>query len=118
MMNATRRHPTRGEVVSWIKDTWNNITASCIKNTWGYIGHFVPGEFGDPTTTQSDDVASTPMIVGIGHDDDGWEESRDKGEGVECQEEETRENDPLFHRGHHLWSNLLDTEDEEPLFVM
>jgi hypothetical protein len=37
---------------------------------------------------------------------------------VKFQHEEETENEPLFRRGHHLWSNLLDIEDEEPLFVM
>jgi hypothetical protein len=74
--------PTRGEVVSWINDAWDKITVRSIKNTWRYVGHFVPGEFGDPTTTQSDEVASIPPIVGISHDD-----SAEDDEGVEYQEE-------------------------------
>jgi hypothetical protein len=40
------------------------------------------------------------------------------GEGVEYQEEEAGKNEPLFHGGLRLQSNLLDMEDEEPLFVM
>jgi hypothetical protein len=68
MTNDTRRHPTRGEVVSWINDAWNNINVSCINNTCRFVGHFFPGKFGDPTITQSDDVASIPMIFGVSHD--------------------------------------------------
>jgi hypothetical protein len=37
---------------------------------------------------------------------------------VKFQHEEETESEPLFHRGRHLGSNLLDIEDEEPLFVM
>jgi hypothetical protein len=48
MMNETRRHPTRGEVVSWIDEAWSKITVSCMKNTWISVGHFVPGELGIP----------------------------------------------------------------------
>jgi hypothetical protein len=51
MTNDNRRHPTIGEVVSWINDAWSKITVSCIKNTWIYVGHFVPGELGDLTIT-------------------------------------------------------------------
>jgi hypothetical protein len=53
---------------------------SFIKNTWRPVGYFVPGELGDPTITQeSEDVASIaiPVIVGVSHDDDGEEDSRD-----------------------------------------
>jgi hypothetical protein len=108
-------------VASWIDDAWSKITVSCIKNTWRSVWHFVPGELGYPTTTQeSEDVASItiPMIVGVSHDDDGGEDSGDEDDGVEFLHEEPTENDPLFHRGRHLRSNLLDMEDEEPLFVM
>jgi hypothetical protein len=94
---------------------------SCINNTWRSVGNFVPGELGDPTITQeSEDVASItiPVLVGVSHDDDGGEDSGDEDEGVEFQHEELTENEPRFRRGRHLWSNLLDIEDEEPLFVM
>jgi hypothetical protein len=117
MMNNTRRHPPRFEVLSWINDGWNKITVSCIKNTWRSVGNFFPGEFGDPTATQSDEVSSTPMFFGVSHDDNGEEKSGDKDEGVEYQEE-VRYNEALFHCGRRLRSNLLDMEDEESLFVM
>jgi hypothetical protein len=58
---------------------------SCIKNTWRSGGHFVPGELGGPTIThKSEDVASIPIpvIVGVGHDDDGGGDSGDEDEGV------------------------------------
>jgi hypothetical protein len=58
------------------------------------------------------------VIVGVSHDDDGGEDSGDEDEGVKFQHEEETENEPLFRRGRHLRSNLLDIEDEEPLFVM
>jgi hypothetical protein len=58
------------------------------------------------------------VIVGVSHDDNGGEDSGDEDEGAEFQHEEATENEPLFRRGRHLWSNLLDMEDEEPLFVM
>jgi hypothetical protein len=121
MTNNNQRHPTRGEVASWIDDAWNKISMICIKNTWRSVGHFVPGELGDPTITQEcEDVASItiPVIIGVSHDDDGGEDSGDEDEGVKFQHEEETENEPLFRRGRHLRSNLLDIEDEEPLFVM
>jgi hypothetical protein len=52
MTNYNRRHQKRGEVASWIDDAWRKISVSCIKNTWRSVGHFVPGELGDPTITQ------------------------------------------------------------------
>jgi hypothetical protein len=60
------------------------------------------------------------VIVGVIHYDDGGEESgdEDEGVGVEFQHEEATENEPIFRCGNHLWSNLLDMEGEEPLFVM
>jgi hypothetical protein len=60
------------------------------------------------------------VIVGVSHDDDGGEDSgdEDEGVGVEFQHEEATEDERLFRRGRHLRSNLLDMEDEEPLFVM
>jgi hypothetical protein len=121
MTNNNRRHPTRGEVASWINDAWNKIPVSCIKNTWIYVGHFFPGELGDPTNTQEgEDVASItiPVIIGVSHDDDGGEDSGDEDEGVKFQHEEETENEPLFRRRRYLRSNLLEIEDEEPLFVM
>jgi hypothetical protein len=74
MTNDNQRHPTRGEVASWIDDAWSKITVSCIKNTWRSVGNFVPGDLRDPTITQeSKDVASITIlvIVGISHYDDG-----------------------------------------------
>jgi hypothetical protein len=121
MTIGTRRHPSRGEVASWIDDAWSKITVSCIKNTWRYVGHFPSGELGDTTITQeSEDVASItiPVIVGVSHDEDGGEDSGDEDEGVEFQHEEATENERLFRRGRHLRSNLLDIKDEEPIFVM
>jgi hypothetical protein len=44
--------------------------------------------------------------------------SGEEDKGVEFQHEEATENEPLFRRGSHLRSNLLDMEYEEPLFVM
>jgi hypothetical protein len=58
------------------------------------------------------------VIVGIIHENDGGENSGNKDEGVEFQHEEATENEPLFRCARHLRSNLLDMEDEEPLFVM
>jgi hypothetical protein len=91
---------------------------------WRSVGHFVLGKFVDPPIEQSDDdVASIPMLVGVSHDDYGGEDSGGEDDGVEYQEEEEEEveageNKPLFRRGLRLWPNLLDMEDEEPLFVM
>jgi hypothetical protein len=48
LTNLSARHPTRGEVAYWVTTAWNKITQETIKNTWKYVGHFVPGEFGDP----------------------------------------------------------------------
>jgi hypothetical protein len=37
-----------GEVAYWVTTARNKITQETIKNAWKYVGHFVPGEFGDP----------------------------------------------------------------------
>jgi hypothetical protein len=47
LTNIYARHPTRCEIASWVNTAWNEITEETIKNTWKYVGHFVPGEFGD-----------------------------------------------------------------------
>jgi hypothetical protein len=120
MMNNNRGHPPRCEVAAWIDDACNKISVICIKNTWRYVGYFVPGELGDTTITQECEYVASitiPMIVGVSHDDYGGEDSGDKDEGVKFQHEEETENEPLFRRGRHLRSNLLDIEDEEPMFV-
>jgi hypothetical protein len=105
--NDTRRYPTRGEVASWIDDAWSKIIVICINNTWISVGHFVPGELGDPNITKEiEDVASIiiPVIVGVSHDDDGGEDSGDEDDRVEFQHEEATENEPLFRCGRHLRS--------------
>jgi hypothetical protein len=82
--HETLRYQTRREVVSWINDSWNTKNVSCIKNTWRSGGQFFPGEFGDPTISESDDdVANIPMIVGISRDDYGGEDSGGEDDGVE-----------------------------------
>jgi hypothetical protein len=50
--------------------------------------------------------------------DNGREDIGGEDEGVKFQEEDATENEPFFRRGHHLRSNLLDMENEEPLFMM
>jgi hypothetical protein len=67
----------------------------------------------------SEDVESITIsvIVGVSHDEEGGKDSGDEDEGVEFQHEEATENEPLFCRGRHLWYNLLDMKDEEPLIV-
>jgi catalase (peroxidase I) len=49
LTNISSLHPTRGEVASWFNTAWNKITEETIKNKCKYVGHFVPGEFGDPS---------------------------------------------------------------------
>jgi hypothetical protein len=49
LTNLSSHHSTRGEFASWVNITWNKITEDTIKNTWKYVGHFVSGEFGDPS---------------------------------------------------------------------
>jgi hypothetical protein len=43
LTNLSSRHLTRGEVASWVTTTWNKIAQETIKNTWKYVGIFVPG---------------------------------------------------------------------------
>jgi hypothetical protein len=49
LINLSSHHPTRGEVASWVNTAWNKTTEYTIKNTWTSVGHFVPGEFVDPS---------------------------------------------------------------------
>jgi hypothetical protein len=53
LTNLSSRHPTQGEVASWVNTAWNKITEDKIKNTWKSVGHFVPGEFGDTSLEPS-----------------------------------------------------------------
>jgi hypothetical protein len=48
LTNLSSHHPTRGEVASWVNTAWKKSMEETIKNTWKSVGHFVPGEFGDP----------------------------------------------------------------------
>jgi hypothetical protein len=43
---------------------------ACITNNWRSVGHFVPGEYGDPSiTTNEEAVSFSPAhpIVGVSH---------------------------------------------------
>jgi hypothetical protein len=91
----------------------------CIKNKWIYVGHFVPGELGDPTITQEcEDVAIITIPTIFTSAMTTTEDSGDEDEGVKFQHEEETENEPLFRRGRHLRSSLLDIDDKYPLCVM
>jgi hypothetical protein len=42
-----------------------------MKNAWKYVGHFVSGEFGDPTITQESSyvaIIPIPVIIGVSHE--------------------------------------------------
>jgi hypothetical protein len=47
LKNLSFHHPMLVEVASWVNRAWNKITEETIKNMWKYVGHFVPGEFGE-----------------------------------------------------------------------
>jgi hypothetical protein len=125
LTNLSSRHPTQGEVASWVTTAWNKITQETIKNTWESVGHFVPGEFGDPflepapnteyvlVEVQDQEATAFNDDVDNCDDDDDYDtiENEEDDEGME-------ELEPLVHRGGRLSSNLLDMDDEEPLFVM
>jgi hypothetical protein len=125
LTNISSRHPARAEAASWVDTVWKKITEETIKNTWKYIGHFVPGEFGDPLLKPSpnteyvlvevqDQEAAAYNDDSDNCDDDDTidNEEEDEGmKGMECLE-------PLFRDGCRLRSNLLYMDDEEPLFVM
>jgi hypothetical protein len=109
MMHENGRHPTRGDVSSLITDAWYKCIVACIKNTWRSVGHFVPGEYGDPDISTSKDAVSFPHIPPIfGIDHNGIEEDKEK-------EDENEGEGALF--SHHM-GNILDVDDEEPLFVV
>jgi hypothetical protein len=91
--NLSFRHPTWGEVASWVNTAWKKSTEDKIKNTWKYVGHFVPGEFGDPS------------LEPASYNDDDTIDNNDKI--MEYQEKFAL-----------AGSNLLDVEEEGPLYVM
>jgi hypothetical protein len=128
LTNLSSRHPTRGEVSSWFTTAWNKITQETIKNIWKSVGRFLPGEFGDPflepaPNTESvlvevQDQEATAYNDDVDNcDDDNCDDDDDTIDNEE-DDEGMEELEPLFHRGCHLRSNLLDMNDEEPLFVM
>jgi hypothetical protein len=116
LTNLSSCHPTRGEVATWVNTGRKKITEETIKNPWKSVGHFFPGEFGDPSLEPAPNAES--VLLEVQKHDDGDDdnymidnEDNDEDEGME-------ELQPLFHDGCHLRSNLLDMDDEEPLFVM
>jgi hypothetical protein len=120
LTNISSHHPTRGEVVSWVNTAWHKITEETITNTWKSVGHFVPEEFGDPSLEPAPNKESVLVKAHYqepttynddGDDDDATIYNEDKDEGME-------ELEPIFHDGCRLCSNLLDMDDEEPLFIM
>jgi hypothetical protein len=63
LTNFSSRHPTRGEVAYWFNTAWNKSTEETIKNTWKHVGHFVPGEFGDPSLEPAPNTESVLVEV-------------------------------------------------------
>jgi hypothetical protein len=63
LTNISSCHPTRGEVASWVNTAWKKITKETIKNTWKSVGHFVPGEFGDPLLEPAPNTESVLVEV-------------------------------------------------------
>jgi hypothetical protein len=63
LTNLSSWHPTRGEVASWVNTAWKKITEETIKNTWKYVGHFVPREFGDPLLKRAPNTESVLVKV-------------------------------------------------------
>jgi hypothetical protein len=112
MKNENGRHPIRCEALTWISDAWDKCTIACIKNTWRSVGHFFPGEYGDPAIVGTSDtdvslepILAIPPICGISHDDIEEEYIEEEDEGGE----------PLFF---HNMGNVLDVDNEESLFVV
>jgi hypothetical protein len=125
LTNLSSRHPTRGEVASWVNTAWNKITQETIKNTWKYVGHFVPGEFGNPFLKPAPNTESVLVDVqdqeATAYNDDVDNCDNDDDDDTIDNEEDYKgmeELEPLFHRGCRLRSNLLDMDDEEPIFYM
>jgi hypothetical protein len=123
LINLSSRHPTRGEVASWVNTAWKKITEETIKNTWKSVGHFVPGEFHDPLLEPAPNTESVLVEVhdqestAYNEDSDNCDDDDDTIDNEE-EDEGMEELEPLFCDGCCLRSNLLDTDDEEPLFVI
>jgi hypothetical protein len=100
--NGSRKKPTRGEVSQWIKMAWDKVTTATIVNTWKSIGHKVGDEEDGETIIQNDQQEE---------DEQGGQEEQDSDndDGGDLPLEE----EPLFR-----WSNVMEVNDEEPLFVL
>jgi hypothetical protein len=124
LTNLSSRHPTRSEVASWVNTVWKKITEEAINNTWKSVCHFVPGEFGDPLLELAPNTESVLVEVqdqeATAYNDDSDNCDDDDDDTIENEEEDVimEELEPLFSDGCRLRSNLLNMDDEEPLFVM
>jgi hypothetical protein len=94
-----------------------------IKNTWKFVGHFVPGEFGDPLLEPAPNPESVLVEV---HDqeatsyNDDSDNCDDDDDTIDNEEEDEgmEELETLCRDGCRLRSDLLDMDYEEPFFVM
>jgi hypothetical protein len=100
--NSLCKKPTRGEVSQWIKIAWDKVTTATIVNTWKSIGHKAGDEEDGETIIQNGQQQE---------DEQGGKEEQDfdsdDGGDIPLKEE------PLFR-----WSNLMEVNNDEPLFVL
>jgi hypothetical protein len=107
LTNISSRHPTRVEVASWVNTAWKKITEERIKNTWKYVGHFVPGEFGDPLLEPVPNTESVLVEVqdqeatAYNDDSDNCDDGDDTIDNEE-KDEGMEELEPLFRDGCRL----------------
>jgi hypothetical protein len=62
LTNLFSRHPTQGDVTSWVNTASNKIKEETIKNTWK-MSVILPGEFGDPSLEPDPNTESVLVEV-------------------------------------------------------
>jgi hypothetical protein len=99
--NGSSKKTTRGEVSKWIQMAWDKVMTATIINTWKSIRHKAGDEEDGETIIQNDQQ----------EDEQGGQEEQyfDNDDGGDLPLEE----EPLFR-----WSNLMEVNNEEPLFVL
>jgi hypothetical protein len=101
-----------------------SIQEETIKNTWKSVGHFFQGEFGDSLLEPASNTESVLVDVrdqyATAYNDYGDDDDDDDDDNIYNEEDYDgmEELEPLFCDGCRLRSNLLDMDDEDPLFVM
>jgi hypothetical protein len=100
--NGSRKKPTRGEVSQWIKMARDKVTAATIVNTWKSIGHKAGDKEDGETIIQNNKQEEYEQ---------GWQDEQDSD--YDDGEDLPLEKEPLLR-----WSNLMEVNDEEPLFVL